>query len=138
MSVKEVLPLRSESNIAILCILSYTRYNAVSTIPELYTTFKPMIKSLSKVGNSKALILPADLIKKHRLETVSIEETEDGLLIKSVRKTKSAFEKKLDLLKKNKKTIYSKMKSQANEKATKALYDNNEYTMGNIALDIID
>lgn len=42
-----------------------------------------MVKSLTWVGNSKAVIIPSEMIKKYKLEKVLIEETDDGILIRS-------------------------------------------------------
>ena len=43
-----------------------------------------MIKQLTTVGNSKAVILPAALVKKYKLDRVVIEETDEGILIRPV------------------------------------------------------
>jgi antitoxin component of MazEF toxin-antitoxin module len=73
-----------------------------------------MIKTLTTVGNSKALIIPADLIKKYGLEKVIIEETTNGILIRSAEEV-SDFQKKLNQLKKYKSEIYLKMELEARE-----------------------
>ncbi|GAB2502433.1 AbrB/MazE/SpoVT family DNA-binding domain-containing protein [Algoriphagus taiwanensis] len=82
-----------------------------------------MEKTLTTVGNSKALIIPADLIKKYSLETVIIEETAEGLLIKSASKD-SGFQKNLDRLKRYKNEIYSQMELEVNDPEVKEYYSN--------------
>ena len=64
-----------------------------------------MVKTLISVGNSKAVILPAEMIKKYKLENVVIEDTDDGILIPSaLQKTK--FQKAVEKLRKNKAALY--------------------------------
>jgi len=46
-----------------------------------------MKKTLITVGNSKALIIPAELIKKYGLDVIEIKETEKGLLITPLERT---------------------------------------------------
>jgi len=82
-----------------------------------------MKKRLTKVGNSKAIILPPDMIKKYDLaeNELIIEETEEGILIRPAKEV-SAFAKALDNLRKKKQVVYKRMKQQANDPSTKAYY----------------
>ena len=85
-----------------------------------------MIKTLINVGNSKAVILPKRLISKYRLTKVVIQETDNGILIKSAHEAEKTFQEKLDLLKKNRKKVYARMKAQALDPDTLAYYENND------------
>ncbi len=80
-------------------------------------------KTLTSVGNSKALIIPSDLIKKYGLESVIIEETAEGLLIRSASK-ESDFQKKLEQLKKYKNEVYSQIELEVNDPEVKEYYLN--------------
>ena len=51
-----------------------------------------MVKTLTKLGNSKALIIPAELIKKCGLDAVILEEKAEGILIRSA-KENTSFQK---------------------------------------------
>ena len=97
-----------------------------------------MLKSLITVGNSKAVILPAELIKKFKLEKVLIEEVENGILIRPVEAGPTSFQKKLDLLKKNKSAIYNQMEAQAKHPDTIRYYSDPENNLSNLETDIID
>ncbi len=96
-----------------------------------------MVKTLTKVGNSKALIIPADLIKKYGLEEVILEETEEGILIKSAI-TVSDFQKSVNELREKKRELYARIESQANEPETIAYYGKSENNLSEIDLDIIE
>jgi antitoxin component of MazEF toxin-antitoxin module len=82
-----------------------------------------MKKKLTPVGNSKAVILPADMIRKYKLTEgeVIIEETERGILIRPSEQA-SPFAKALDLLRKKKYEVYRRMEAEANDPATHAHY----------------
>lgn len=96
-----------------------------------------MIKTLTTVGNSKALILPAEMVKRYKLEKVTIEETEDGILIRSaVQETN--FQKAADKLKKNKTALYKRIESQANEPDTIAYYSKSANNLSDVDLDILE
>lgn len=82
-----------------------------------------MIKSLTTVGNSKAVILPKRLIEKYELEEIELQETPDGILVRSAKDKTLSFHDKLEALRKDKKKIYSQMKSQADDAETRRLYD---------------
>ncbi len=96
-----------------------------------------MIKTLTTVGNSKAIILPSAMIKRFKLNKVTIEATEEGILIRPVEKTTS-FQKKMDRARKNKSAIYKQMEREANESHTIAFYNNPANTTEDIDLDIIE
>lgn len=96
-----------------------------------------MVKTLTKLGNSKALIIPAELIKIHDLNEVILEEKEEGILIRSAQKVTS-FQKSVDELRQYKSDIYKRIKSKANEPDTIAYYKNAENDFSDIDLDIIE
>lgn len=81
-----------------------------------------MIKTLTNVGNSKALILPKRLVNKYKLDQVSIRETPEGILIAPA-KSKPDFQERLEKLRKNKKAIYIKIAKQASDPETIRYYD---------------
>lgn len=87
-----------------------------------------MIKTLTNVGNSKAVIIPKRLIEKFKLEKVVIQETDEGILIRSAEGEEETFQEKLQQLRKNKKDVYSRMKSQAQNPDTLAYYQNSDIT----------
>jgi antitoxin component of MazEF toxin-antitoxin module len=96
-----------------------------------------MIKTLTNVGSSKAVILPSALVKRYNLKKITIEATEEGILIRPV-ETKTSFQRKIDLARKNKGAIYKKMEQEANDPKTIAFYDNPSNTFENIDLDIVE
>jgi antitoxin component of MazEF toxin-antitoxin module len=95
-----------------------------------------MIKTLTSVGNSKAVILPSELIKKYKLERVLIEETEDGILIRPA-VLNSGFQKAVEKLRKNKVALYKRIESQANDPETIKHYAKGKNNFSDIDLDII-
>jgi antitoxin component of MazEF toxin-antitoxin module len=96
-----------------------------------------MIKTLINVGNSKAVILPSEMIKKYKLEKVFIEETNEGILIRSVTQT-SNFEKALDKLKRNKISLYNRIESQANDPETIKYYRKEANNFSEVEPDIME
>lgn len=97
-----------------------------------------MVKALTKVGNSQAVILPKQMIVKFKLgRTVMIEETEEGILIKAVQK-ETSFQKKLRKLRENKEEVYRKMREEANDPEVIAFYANPNNHIGDLANEIID
>ena len=72
-----------------------------------------MIKTLTTVGNSKAVIIPSSMVKRYNLKRVTIETTEEGILIRPV-ETISSFQKKIEAARKNKASIYKQMEKEAN------------------------
>jgi antitoxin component of MazEF toxin-antitoxin module len=89
------------------------------------------------VGNSKALILPADLIKKYDLEKVIIEETEDGILIRSANR-QTGFQKTLEKLRKNKSALYKRIRSQAENAETLKYYSQRTVNFSDVDTDIVE
>ena len=96
-----------------------------------------MVKTLTSVGNSKALILPSEMIKKYGLEKVVIEETEDGIFIRSAIQ-KSNFQKSVEKLRKEKTAMYKRMESQANEPETIKYYAKASNNLSEVDTDIIE
>lgn len=96
-----------------------------------------MIKTLTTVGNSKAVILPSVLVKRYNLKKVTIEATDEGILIRPV-ESKTSFQKKMELARKNKRAIYKKMEQEANDPKTISFYNNPNNTFENTDLDIVE
>lgn len=96
-----------------------------------------MVKTLTKLGNSKALIIPAELIKKYGLNEVILEEKPEGILIRSANEIGS-FQQAVDKLRQYKSDLYEKIESQANEPDTIAYYKKSENDLSDIDLDIIE
>jgi len=96
-----------------------------------------MKKKLTTVGNSKAVILPSELIKKYKLADgdLIIEETEAGILIRPSHEV-SAFAKALDNLRSKKYEIYKRMSEQANDPAAQAYYAGTD--LDDVDTEIID
>jgi antitoxin component of MazEF toxin-antitoxin module len=95
-----------------------------------------MVKTLTSVGNSKALIIPAELIKKYGLEKVIIEETTNGILIRSANE-ESDFQKKLNNLRKYKSEIYSKMELEAREPEVINYYSDPKNNLSDVDTEIV-
>lgn len=94
-----------------------------------------MIKTLTSVGNNKAVILPSEMVKKYNLDKVVIEETEDGILIRSaVQKTN--YKKAIEKLRKNKAALYKRIEFQANDPETIKYYAKSANNFSDVALDI--
>jgi antitoxin component of MazEF toxin-antitoxin module len=96
-----------------------------------------MVKTLTTVGNSKAVIIPAEMIKKYKLERVLIEETEDGILIRSAVQS-SNFQKEVEKLRKNKAALYKRMAAQANDPETIEYYSKGVNNFSDVDVDIIE
>ena len=96
-----------------------------------------MIKTLTTVGNSKAIILPSVLIKRYNLKKVTIDATEDGILIRPV-EVKTSFQRKMELARKNKAALYKQMEKEANDLKTIAYYNNPDNTFEDVDTDIIE
>lgn len=97
-----------------------------------------MIKKLTKVGNSKAVILPAQMIIKFKLgKTVMIKETEEGILITSTKK-ETLFQRELRKYRENKEQIKKEMKAAAESPEAQAYYANPENNLGEDALEVFD
>ena len=96
-----------------------------------------MIKTLTTVGNSKAVILPAEMVKKYKLEKVVIEETDEGILIRSAIENTN-FQKAIEKLRKNKVAIYKRIESQANDPETIDYYGKAVNNFSDVDLDILE
>lgn len=94
-----------------------------------------MLKTLTNVGNSKALILPKRLVNKYKLDQVSIRETAEGILIVPAN-LKPDFQEKLEKLRKNKKALYAKITKQASDPETLKYYD--KEALNDVDTDIIE
>jgi antitoxin component of MazEF toxin-antitoxin module len=96
-----------------------------------------MIKALTKVGNSHAVIIPAQMIIKFKLgKKVMIEETENGILIHAIQK-ETSFQKKLRKARENKEEIYRKMEEAANDPEVQAYYKDPKNTFDDVQ-DLMD
>ena len=96
-----------------------------------------MIKTLTSVGNSKAVILPSEMIKKYKLEKVVIEETDEGILIRSAVQNTN-FQKAIEKLRKNKAALYKRMESQANDPETIKYYAMHANNFSDVDLGILE
>ncbi len=96
-----------------------------------------MIKTLTSVGNSKAVILPSEMIKKYKLEKVVIEETEEGILIRSAI-AETNLQRAVEKLRKNKAAIYKQIESQAKDPETIKYYAKEANNFSDVDLDIIE
>ena len=96
-----------------------------------------MIKTLTTIGNSKAIIIPSEMIKKYALDKVIIEETEDGILLRSAQ-SPSAFQKKVEKLWKDKAHVYKKIESEANDTNTINYYAKDSNLISDVDLNIIE
>lgn len=97
-----------------------------------------MIKKLTKVGNSKAVILPAQMIIKFKLgKTVMIKETEEGILITST-KSETYYQRELRKFRENKEEFYKKVRQQAASPEAQAYYANPENNLGDDLMELID
>ena len=96
-----------------------------------------MIKTLTSVGNSKAVILPSEMVKKYKLEKVIIEETDDGILIRSAVQNTN-FQKAIEKLRKNKTALYKRIESQANDPETIKFYAKRANNFSDVDLDILE
>ncbi|MEQ8807986.1 MAG: AbrB/MazE/SpoVT family DNA-binding domain-containing protein [Imperialibacter sp.] len=74
-----------------------------------------MVKSLTTVGNSQAIILPKHLIEKYHLEKVTLEETSEGILIRPHKSADNPFQKKVEAARASKAQIYERMRAAAND-----------------------
>ena len=93
-----------------------------------------MIKNLTKIGNSKAVIIPVELIKKYQLNKILIEETEEGILIRSADELDS-FHLAINKLRKNKTALYKRIEIQANDTETVKYYNQERNAVADIDLD---
>ena len=92
------------------------------------------VKTLTKVGNSKAVILPKRLIEKYKLDQIILKETEQGILILPAQ---DSLQEKLEALRQQRSKVYERMASQANDPEAIAYYQSDE-ALGDVDVDIID
>jgi len=97
--------------------------------------FNTMIKTLTSVGNSKAVIIPKRLINKYKLTSVIIREAENGILILPAEEHPS-FQDKLEDFRKHKKELYARIKEQASDPETIRYYD--QESLSEVDVDIIE
>ena len=108
-------------------------YNNVITL----FVYLSMIKTLTSVGNSKAVILPSEMVKKYKLEKVIIEETDEGILIRSA-VLDTNFQKAIEKLRKNKAALYKRIESQANDPETINYYAKSANNFSDVDPDILE
>lgn len=96
-----------------------------------------MIKALISVGNSKAVILPSEMVKKYKLEKVVIEETDEGILIRSAIQVTN-FQKAVEKLRKNKVALYKRIESQASDPETISYYARSANNFSEVDPDILE
>lgn len=94
-----------------------------------------MVKTLTNVGNSKAIIIPKNLIDKYHLERVSLEEVDGGIMIVPQGRQIS-FQEKVEVLRSKKAEVYARMNKQANDPDVIEHYQNE--SIDDIDLDIED
>jgi antitoxin component of MazEF toxin-antitoxin module len=98
-----------------------------------------MVKTLTTVGNSKAIILPSALVKRFKLKKVTIEATDSGILIKPFEaEPKNLFQRKMASIRKNKEAIYKLMEKEASDKRTISFYSNEANRFDNVDLAILE
>lgn len=96
-----------------------------------------MIKKLISVGNSRAVILPAEMVKKYGLEKVFIEDTNNGILIRSASQNYN-LHVTIEKLRKHKESLYKRLESQANNVNTIKYYSKDANNFSEAGLDILD
>lgn len=114
------------------CMTRHSRYNIVIII-----VYLSMIKTLTTVGNSKAVILPSEWVKKYKLDKVVIEDTADGILIRPVVEQNN-FQKRVDKLRRNKTALYKRIESQANEPEMIKYYAKKGNDLSDVDPDIVE
>ena len=95
-----------------------------------------MEKTLTVVGNRKAVILPAQMVKKLGGDKIIIEETEDGILIRSA--IKPSFQKAVDKMRKNKAALYKRIEMQASDPETIKYYSNPVNNFTDVDTEIVE
>ncbi|MEM6814098.1 MAG: AbrB/MazE/SpoVT family DNA-binding domain-containing protein [Bacteroidota bacterium] len=106
-------------------------YNKVITF---YVPLNMAVKTLTNVGNSKAVILPKRLIEKYKLDHIILKETEKGILIVPAQ---DSFQEKLEALRQQRSKVYERMTAQASDPEAIAYYQSEE-ALGDVDVDIID
>lgn len=77
------------------------------------------------------------MVKKYKLEKVVIEETDEGILIRSAIENTN-FQKAIEKLRKNKAAIYKRIESQANDPETIDYYAKRANNFSDVDLDILE
>jgi len=95
-----------------------------------------METKVRKIGNSSGVILPKTLIDKYNLTDVVIEDHGDGIVIRPA--NTSLFQIKLAEVKKNKESIFEKMKLQAGGDDIQDFYKKEVSDFGDVDLEIQD
>jgi antitoxin component of MazEF toxin-antitoxin module len=95
-----------------------------------------MEKKLTVVGNSKAVTLPSAWVKQHNVERVTLQITEEGILIRPV-PASSSFQSKMEKARQTKTYLYTEMESQANDPSTIAHYENKTNTLDDVDTEIL-
>lgn len=94
-----------------------------------------MGKTLTKVGNSQAVIIPKEMVNKYKLNKIKLIEKDEGILIVPDQQTLS-FQEKVDRLQEHKDRIYKSMKTQSLDPETIEYYENQSFE--DVDVDIID
>ncbi len=81
-----------------------------------------METTIRKIGNSRGIIIPQSLIEKYDLKRVSLEETDSGILLKSIEE-KSEYEKGVEELRRTKHIWQAEIEKEANDPDTIAYYE---------------
>ncbi|MCK5368289.1 MAG: AbrB/MazE/SpoVT family DNA-binding domain-containing protein [Cyclobacteriaceae bacterium] len=123
-----------QSNYNVMMTSRCKKHNVITIVIILFV-FLIMVKTLTTVGNSKAVILPKRLIDKYHLHKVIIQETEEGILILPAT-GKPTFQEKLEILRKNRKEVYTRMKAQADNPETISFYEKND--LSEVDVDIVE
>lgn len=77
------------------------------------------------------------MIKKYKLEKVVIEETDDGILIRSA-VLNTNFQKAVEKLRKDKVALNKRIESQANDPETINYYAKSANNLSDVNLDILE
>jgi antitoxin component of MazEF toxin-antitoxin module len=93
--------------------------------------------TLRKIGNSRGIIIPNDLIRKYRLERVNIRETDEGILLVPV-DSKDDFSKKLEQMRIQQSHWLSEMKKAAEDENTQKYYRKESEEMGDVDIEILE
>lgn len=95
-----------------------------------------MEKKLTIIGNSKAVTLPSTWVKQHNVERITMQITDEGILIKPV-KSPSSFQVKMEKVREVKAAIYKQMEEQASDPTTIAFYKNSNNTFDDVDVEIL-
>jgi antitoxin component of MazEF toxin-antitoxin module len=98
-----------------------------------------MEKKLTVVGNSKAVTLPGAWVKQHNVERITMQITDEGILIKPVKSMENAssLQLKMEKARAAKSHLYHQMEEQANCADTLSYYNDPNNTSDNVDLTIL-